>query len=240
MNSTNLFILFFLFIFFAILLYSYFYQSSIKEGLKGIQGLPDFSNFFKEIGEIFKFVGSLPRRFRALTDGTRKIFRGINDEISGMQKGFSIGYEDITDLIHHLWEFFTNYFNCGQKFLKNLPYCIVFYILDFIGNIMYLPITIIIIICKNFLKIDLTKIETKIWNGIYSTDIKLSKFIGFRLTKYPRYISDMCYSCKRLKLSVIEKRAINAAYDFTVVIPPKLVQGVDNIIAGGERLIDAF
>ena len=220
-------------------MYCVWYREWLKQK-EGLKGLPDFTKFFKQIGDMFKFIGTMPRRFRALTDGTKKIFTGINSEISGLQEGMSIGYNDITDLIHHLWEFFTNYFNCGQKFLKNLPYCIVFYILDFIGNILYLPIMIIMIICKNVFKIDLSKVEKKFWSTIYSFDIKLSKVIGFRLTKYPKYVTNMCYSCKRLKLSVIEKRALNAAYDFTMVIPPKLVQGVNKIIQGGQRLIDAF
>lgn len=216
----------------------------------------DTERKFKKVGDSFKKVGSdikggfskitdvfkdLKKRFQSIGKGFDNIFGGIGDQFVGLGKGLRRGFIDIGDLIKYSGEFLLTYMICGVKYITNLHRCIFYYLFDLFLNILYF-ISIKLVLCIIwFVYPKIFELEKIVWAKIIRPiDDKIFSLVGFYFTRWPRSVRDLCYNCKRLKVSVLKRKANDVDYDFKRGIPKLLQKGTDRIKKGGEEIKSAF
>lgn len=198
----------------------------------------DIKGGFSKIGDVFK---DLKKRFQMIGKGFDDIFGGIGDEFVGLGQGLRKGFIDIGDLIKYSGEFVLTYMICGVKYITNLHRCIFYYLFDLFLNILYF-ISIKLVLCIIwFVYPQIFELEKIVWAKIiHPIDDKFFSYVGFYLTRWPRSVRDLCYNCKRLKVSVLKQKANDVDYDFKRGIPKLLQKGTDRIKKGGEEIKSAF
>jgi hypothetical protein len=129
---------------------------------------------------------------------------------------------------------------CLARGIGSLPECIFFYIIDIIIQLLYLPVRVILWFIYTFIKIDLYAIQNKLWGLAVNFNDFMYGIIGFDLIYWPPYVRNKCYSCKRLKLSVVNEKANQLGDDFMNKVAPKLWPGIDHIMQGANELMNPF
>jgi len=143
------------------------------------------------------------------------------------------------DGVAALFTFSMSWMMCLFKNLSNMQTCIFYYLLEAIGQILYLPVRIFLWIASQ-LKIDLYPLETQFWDLIEYIDKIVLKAAGFHISHYPKNIREQCYNCKRLKISSLVDHSMPMVNDVTNVLPPALGPGVMKMITGGTQLMNPF
>jgi len=173
-------------------------------------------------------------------------FKGLVDIITGAWQLFvgvleflPVFVPDGIDGIFTLFTFAMSWMMCLFKNISNMQACIFYYLLEAIGQILYLPVRIWLWIAFQF-KIDLYPVETRFWDFIEYIDQIVLKAAGFHISHYPRNIRDQCYNCKRLKISALVEHSTPIMTDITTVLPPALMPGLMNVVKGGTELTHPF
>jgi hypothetical protein len=211
------------------------FGDQIKDSFGKLDKINDVTNSIKDAFE------KIPKMFAALGVGLNDIFGGIGDEFNGVVDGVGDGFGDIITLIKYTFEFLFTYLMCGVKFMRNIHTCIFYYSLQAAGQIIYLPVRIMLWFLYAF--IGFTSIydtETYLWDEIEKVDTLCFTYLGFHFTHYPRNIRDDCYNCKRLKASALTNKANDIQYDFTEGISKKLTAGTDRIKRGADEILHIF
>lgn len=134
-----------------------------------------FSKTFTGISNsIFNYVDS---EYNAQIDNTDNVFILLSTFFKKTLNDFFI-------------DFLGSYWACFMKFLKNLSRCIIYYSLQSIGYLLYLPFKLLIwMFC-------LQSYEKSVWDGIYEIDDGFACFTGFHFAKFPEGVIQDCYTCK--------------------------------------------
>jgi hypothetical protein len=197
------------------------------------------------LGDIFKGVKNLGKIFDIIPRvgrGLKQILNGVEREFTGLPIGVYYGAIDTSIFIQYIWEFaFTN-FTCGMKLMNNIFSCIFYYILDAIGQILYILPRLLFWIIDSFSgKSKLgTKIETTIWGFLDKLDRLAITYLGFHIIHFSKSVRDMCYNCKRLKPTVFIGQATSVANDLVDPILPLAVGGVVEMVKGLSTIVNAF
>ena len=173
---------------------------------------------------ILCFLNKMPCRFRNLFESFDNLFQGVAEEFIVIGQAIEMGFESVSDLVYYFGVFIGSYMNCGANLLKNSITCIPFYLGSIIGFILYLPIQIILWAFKTFLSFDLYPTEKRIWKGLKTSNDALFPIIGFHFMHYPKWVRENCYSCIRLRTSVL-KEAKNQTDDTFNEKIPDLING---------------
>ena len=80
---------------------------------------------------------------------------------------------------------------CAVKILKNFHRCAIYYLLDMIGYVIYLPFMIF------FWIFGIRSIEQELWKMLYKVDDGIKGVTGYNLFKYSNTIMNRCYRCKK-------------------------------------------
>ena len=186
------------------------------------------------------FLNKSGSRFRNLSSSFENIFEGVIEEFVAVGYALEMGFTSISSLVYHVSLFIESYINCGVKFFSNIISCLPFYLLDIVGYILYLPITITLWIFSTFLGMDFYAKEKQAWNGINILSDALFPYLGFHLVHYPKHIRENCYSCVRLKSNIINKKADEVDTTFTEDIPEVLRNASDKIQRGAKQFNEVF
>lgn len=173
---------------------------------------------------ILCFLNKMPCRFRNLFESFDNLFQGVAEEFLVIGQAIEMGFESVSDLVYYFGVFIGSYMNCGANLLKNSITCVPFYLGSIIGFILYLPIQIILWAFKTFLSFDLYPTEKRIWKGLKTSNDALFPIIGFHFMHYPKWVRENCYSCIRLRTSVL-KEAKNQTDDTFNEKIPDLING---------------
>jgi hypothetical protein len=138
-----------------------------------------------------------------------------------------------------IFTFSMSWMMCLFKNISNMQTCIFYYLLEAIGQILYLPFRITFWLAYQ-LKFNVYPYETQLWDGVEYVDKIVLKALGFHISHYPKNIRDQCYNCKRLKISTLVKHSKPLVRDVTEVLPPALGPGVMKMITGGTQLMNPF
>ena len=82
---------------------------------------------------------------------------------------------------------------CTIKMIVNFPQCFIYYWLEIIGNVLYLPIMLIV------WAFGMREIEISMWKMVRDFDNLVNSVAGFYLFKYSNSILNKCYRCKNKK-----------------------------------------
>jgi len=184
-----------------------------------IDGIDDtITNFIR----IICFMKATPNRFRNLGTAFDEVFNGVAHEFVALGYAFELGFDSISSLVYYTAIFVETYLGCIVKILSNSLECLPFYILDVIGQILYLPVRILLWVVDTFLGIDLYNVEKRTWKGLMDFDDIIYSSTGFHIARYPKEIRDNCYTCTTLKKSVLTERKKNVDITFEQKIPAQL------------------
>lgn len=217
-----------------------------------IEGLADpfakIKRFFDDIGKFFVNIGrfvndmiedikAVKYRFEMIGYGMRDILQGIFVESpKAVAEGIARGFLDIVTLFRYFGEFLRTYVMCGVKYMQNFHKCVLYYTLDSLGQILYVPVRLILWFLLVFLKRDLYGTADKVWGYLESLDSYIYRYLGFHISHYPKNVRDMCYNCKRLKVAAMSQKASDIKYDFENRIPAIMRKGVDLMYQGKIEL----
>jgi len=84
---------------------------------------------------------------------------------------------------------------CAVKLISRAQKCMVYYLLDMIGYILYFPFMIF------FWMFALQSIEREIFKGLDTIDSTVYGAFGFHIFRYPNSLMNDCYRCKNKKES---------------------------------------
>ena len=215
------------------------FREQFKEGIK----FPKISDITKSVKNsilgplkpMIEFFKKLPKKLKSLDKGFKDIFFGIGDEFKYLGIGTARGFEDIGMLIAYASQFIFSYTMCGVKYMSNIPNCILYYTVDSFLIKLYLTIRISLWFLY-LLKINLYPTQDKLWKYVEKINGNIYRIFGFNIIRWPKNIRDQCYNCKRLKTSVLVRKAKEVDYDFKVNIPKILMKGVNRIKRGGNEI----
>jgi hypothetical protein len=197
-----------------------FVKENIRDPIMDlIDGIDDMiANFIR----IICFLKATPSRFRNLGSAFDEVFNGITQEFVSLGYAFELGFDSIASLVYYTAIFVDTYLSCFIKILSNSLECLPFYLIDVIGQILYLPVRILLWIFYTFLGFDLYPNEKKTWNRIMALDEIIYVATGFHIAKYPSDVTNNCYTCIVLKESVLKDRKNNVDTTFKKKIPEQL------------------
>jgi len=181
----------------------------------------------------------IPRRFSMFGSAFSHIFIGIGEEVTGLFSGIGDGFMDIGELFKYSGILVFTYVECGVKLIGNLHRCMFYYALETLGKIAYLPFRILLW-GLNRCGIDLYSVEKKIWDTLEWLDGNLFRLTRVHFMHYTIDVRNMCYNCKRLKTSALDRRAKRIDDDFRTGIKRKLNKGIDTLRNAGDEFKGAF
>ena len=172
--------------------------------------------------------------------GISEVIGGIGATFMGTLEVLAVSIADIFDGIVTSFEFAITNLICGIKLLGNFHKCFMYYILDIIGQIMYLPFRIALWAFYTFLNYDLYKTEKDIWDIAYYIDDGIYSVVGFSVAHYPKSVNDTCYNCCRVKSSALVDRGNKINDDIMKTAPNLLIPGINLIMRGGHNIMHPF
>jgi hypothetical protein len=207
-----------------------------------INKINKFFNDFKKVGD---GVAQVSRRFKHIKYGFDNSFQGIKDEFHYLGKSFELGGEDIGRLLQLVGQMVYDFLRCAYQLRKNMRCCFLFYIVDFIGKLLYMGIKLIIFILRLTTTIDLRPRLKQMNESIRQTDDMLHSMIGFYLARYPDSVIRVCYTCPNnfsLKRSIqtIKQQANDIDDDFNHTIPEWLNKPRATFDDAGKEFRSAF
>jgi hypothetical protein len=180
-------------------------------------------------------INTFLKKMTNIGKGLEKIFKGLFiDEMQGLGKGLSLGFNHIGEFMFWTSEFFFTYILCGIQYIQNLHKCILYYSLDIAAKAFYSPISIFLWFAYEVGGQDLYGLENEVWNVIYYIDKTFFDLFGFHFAHYPKAIVDTCYNCKRLKILALKSKASQINYDFEKKMPELLQAGLQEMYDGAN------
>ena len=168
---------------------------------------------------IICFLNNVPTRFANVGAGFDSIFDGVVQEFVALGYAIELGYTSISSLVYHISVYLKSYLDCGTKMITNLGDCLIFYLLEVVGQVLYLPIRIILWVMVTFLSVNLYESEKDTWESIYKFNDNLYPYTNFHIAHYPESIRKKCYTCVRLRDEVITFKGNQVDKTFSKDIP---------------------
>jgi len=189
--------------------------------------MPGIGDAFDLLGKLLNFMITLPARIANLVVGTTNILLGIAATTAHLGQIIPIVFLDWLNMLGLIFEFVKTYSICTVYFIANAKKCFLYYIIEMIGFLLYMPVNIMLFVLKT-MGMNLYPYEKKIWKGLEQLDHIIVGMAGFHIIYWPKSIRDDCFNCKRLKINSLMEKAGDVGDDFFVKIP--------NLIKGGIRL----
>jgi len=169
------------------------------------------------------------------------IFKGIFvDEPTALGKGLEIGFTNISQLLLWVGEYLLSNMVCGMYFMSNLNFCFFYYLMDVVGQILYMPVRFGIWMMFVVTQKDINPNIDQVWSYIYMADKWIFNNCGFHIAHWSLYVRNRCYNCRRLKSSALQRKAAEVDYNFNTGLPNLLNEARTNIWNGGDKVKHAF
>lgn len=165
------------------------------------------------------FLNNVPTRFANIGAGFDSVFKGVEEEFVALGYAIELGYNSIASLIFHASLYVRSYLDCATKMITNFGDCFFFYIFEVFGQILYLPIRIIMWVFITFFSFSLYETEKEIWKNIYDLNDSLFPYLGFHIAHYSKSVRDKCYTCVRLRDEVVTFKGDQVGKTFKKDIP---------------------
>lgn len=195
--------------------------------------------FFSDLGRIFKQITRIFSAIPKVGYGTLEIAGGVGQTVATAPAGIYLTWVQLVIFIQTVWVFaFTN-LNCAMRMMNNASYCAFFYILDVVGQIIYL-IPRLIIFVLNLVGMPASQWEKGIWDFLEDIDKWFIDRIGIHIIHFPKSIRETCFNCRRLKPTAFVSKAQKTADAIKNPIVPLLTGGIGVMVQGINRIADAL
>jgi len=194
---------------------------------------------FAAIGRFIKKVGRMFAAIGKIAVGLAEIVAGIGRELGEAPVGIYLTWVQVVIFIQTLWMFSITNFTCAMRMMNNASYCAFFYILDVLGQILYL-IPRLVIFALSLIGMPAYEWEKGIWDFLEQVDRWCIDYIGIHIIHFPKSIRETCFSCRRLKPTAFVSKAQNTAAALKNPILPLLTGGIGTAFGGMTRIRDAL
>jgi len=142
------------------------------------------------------------------------------------------------DLTWTFGQYIISWISCLISLFNNWPKCILFWWLDMLGQLFYLPVRTTLWMAY-LIGFNLYEIETLVWDYIEKFDCFMYGIISFHLFHWPNNIRNDCYNCHRVKNSYVAEKGMKLLDDLKEH-SPMFTSGVNNLSNGGHRFLHPF
>jgi hypothetical protein len=195
--------------------------------------------FFSDVKRIFKQIRNVFAAIPKIGEGTLEIAGGVGRTVATAPAGIYLTWVQAVIFIQTVWVFaFTN-LNCAMRMMNNASYCAFFYILDILGQMLYL-IPRLIIFALNLIGLPATEWEKGIWDILEDIDKWFIDQIGIHIIHFPKSIRETCFNCRRLKPTAFVSKAQKTADAIKDPIVPLLTGGIGLMVQGINRIANAL
>lgn len=194
---------------------------------------------FAAIGRFIKKVGRLFSAIAKIGYGLGEIVAGIGRELGEAPVGIYLTWVQIVIFIQTVWVFAITNFMCAMRMMNNASYCAFFYILDILGQILYM-IPRLIIFALSLMGIPAHEWEKGFWDFLEEVDRWCIDNIGIHIIHFPQSIRRTCFTCRRLKPTAFVSKATTAADTIKNPVIPLLTGGIGTSFRGLNRIKDAL
>jgi hypothetical protein len=184
--------------------------------------------FFDKIG---RFFDSIPRRINDFIGAFHEVGAGISLEFDNLGKSLDLGLNDVFRVVGRAT-------TCGIDMIKNFRNCILYYILDWIGKMMYgvfVEFPVFIIKLATAGKVDLKPMAVdKIVDIFKKLDDLLYKSTGVHFMHFPDSVINMCYSCS------FDEEVAKLTHDWNDTIPNLMREPAQKFIDAKYKFESVF
>ena len=160
----------------------------------------------KKYRENLNIKGAFKKAGGALKNAGKKIKDGVEGAVNKVKDGVTKGFKQMTGFFKNILNTLKNFINavknfflwlgdcvkCGVQKIKSLPQCMIWYLLDLIGKIIYIPFFLLFLFIRTITDVN---VENMIWNVIETIDSYINSFAGFHLIYFPSEVIKKCYKC---------------------------------------------
>jgi len=146
----------------------------------------DIKGKFKKAGD--KIKDGISGAVNKVKDGVSKGFK----QMTGFFKNILKKLTDFIKAIKQFFEWLGAGVKCGIQKIRSLRQCMLWYLIEIIGKIFYLPFFLLFLFIRAMVGVN---IESIIWNVIGIVDTYINSLIGFHVIYFPRDIIKTCYEC---------------------------------------------
>ena len=182
-----------------------------------------------------------------------KLGMSIGEAIYGSLMTAIFGSFEIAQGIPHLIVFsiylirwFVDHIICGLKMMFSLPTCIIFYIFNLIGQLIYLPFRAMWFLLWLCGFEQIYDYEKKFWDKVWELDIWVFKAMipifgdGIHFAAWPKSIRQKCFSCVRLKMGAVGNKFMPVGDRFGKKLPKAVKPYIKTAGKGFMGIIDSF
>ena len=191
------------------------------------------------LDEILNFFNLASEFITELGTSAVEIGEGYGQQYMEVPIGLGIVGADIVRTITFGIAFIITNVICAVKSIQNFYFCFIFYILDFLGQLAYLPVRLLLF-CASYFMVGIYSYESKFWNKIEALDRMIFASIKFHIAHYPKQIRDKCYNCKRIKITSMGNIFLGNIKDLSGPIPNNLFGGIKKIATGFVHMFETF
>lgn len=186
--------------------------------------LNDLKDIGKKIGDFFKGLSQLKTRMEKIINSGKMASIGMGHGVEAVGKSAWMTTTDIGDLIWMIGRFTYQWLMCLVALTRELRTCFIFYLVDIIGQMLYLIVPISVFLIKHVSGINLEEEVLYIHLLIEKADQAFYDQLGYHFAHLPDSVNRTCYTCPngfKVKdgLDEIVDRAYKTDYDFNVAIP---------------------
>jgi hypothetical protein len=194
--------------------------------------------FFADLGRMIKRAFRIMGQLGNIARGLGEITYGVGKTAFEAPRGIVLAWVQFIIFIQTLWVFATTNLDCAMRMMNNASYCAFFYILDVLGQMLYL-IPRLAIYVLNVMGLPATQWETNIWDFLESVDRWFIDHVGIHIIHFPKSIRDSCFNCRRLKPQAFLSKVEKTAAEIKNPIVPLLTGGIGNMVGGLSRISNA-
>jgi hypothetical protein len=209
-----------------------------------------FIDFFRRVGQALEAIGKVPQHITDFAVGLGHIGEGVGEELIAVPEAIGLTAENIYWFVYYTLVYVAELIYCSIQILMNFPSCFIYYAIEILGIILYLPVRFI------FWLFGMKSIEDAIWNGLYELDKQLylatggqksnDQCSGYHFLHYPCWIVNKCYRCidkktgKRMADTNQYTNQMNKISDKFGNISRLFTDPIDIMNQGGEEVARSF
>lgn len=220
-------------------------EDDIKEGFMLPGGAPMmlpimFSKMLFAILSVTFIAKFAKYVFDIATGLVEAMYGSLLTAVFGSQQ-IALGLPDFLIFALYCIRWFVDHVICGITGLFNLPTCIFFYIINTIGQLLYLPFRGLFFLIWLAGFEEIYDYEKKAWNKIYDIDEWIFvNIMPVHFAHWPIEIRKKCFSCVRLKMTSVSNKFLPVGDRYGKKLPKAVGPHVKTMGRGFKKVIDAL
>ena len=152
---------------------------------------------------IICFLNEIPTRVLLLTNGVGLLFEGIANQLATIGDSNNKNTEETNKALTYSAAYVRSSFLCLLNFLKVFHKCFIYYFIDFIRRVLYLPIACILWLLQNVCKMNIKPIEDFLKTIANALDNAAYSLIKIKIFSFSEDVIKNCFTCIKVRKDVV-------------------------------------